>query len=57
MNYYNRRLLDIMKQIASINNQDERERVIQRVNILKAEVALKVKMVTDASTSGVVKGK
>jgi len=57
VNYYNRRLLDIMKQISNINNQDEREHVVQRVTMLKGEIALKVKLATDAAAATVANSK
>jgi hypothetical protein len=57
VNYYNRRLLDIMKQISSINNQQDREQVVHRVALLKGEIALKVKLATDAAASTVAQSK
>ncbi len=47
------RLLDIMKQVSAINTQADRERVVQRVELLKSEMALKVKLATASVTDGV----
>jgi hypothetical protein len=55
VNYYNGRILDIMKQVSGINTQADRERVIQRVELLKSEMALKVKLTAAAATNGVPK--
>ncbi len=57
VNYYNRRLIDIMSQIASINTLDDRERVVQRVGLLREEIALKIKLSIDAATATVANSK
>ena len=57
VNYYNMRLLDIMKQVSAINTQSDRERVVQRVELLKSEMALKVKLATAAVTDSVSQSK
>jgi hypothetical protein len=57
VNYYNMRLLDIMKQVSAINTQADRERVVQRVELLKSEMALKVKLATAAVTDSVSQSK
>lgn len=54
VNYYNARILDIMQQVSSINTQTDRERVVQRVELLRAEMALKVKLAAAAASTNSV---
>lgn len=51
VNYYNARILDIMQQVSAINTQADRERVVQRVELLRSEMALKVKLATAAAST------
>jgi hypothetical protein len=57
VNYYNRRMLDIMTQVSKVNSLDDRTVVIERVELLKGEIALKVKLATDAAAATVANRK